>query len=69
MCKTEEKDMLYAKLESILNQCPCRDAFIVHGDFNAVTGTERAAYDIYVGPHGFGNKIDNISFLLNFARP
>ena len=38
----DEKDMFYAKLVSVLNQCPRRDTLIVLGDFNAVTGTERA---------------------------
>ena len=67
VCETEEK-MFYAKLDSVLNQCPRRDAFIVLGDFNAVTGTERAGYEICVGPHGSGTRNDNGSFLLNFAR-
>ena len=40
----EEKEMFYAKLDSVLDQCPRRDALIVLGDFNAVTGTERAGY-------------------------
>ena len=46
---------------------PCRDAFIVLGDFNAVTGTERAGYEICVGPHGSGTGNENSSFLLNLA--
>ena len=44
------------------------DALIVLGDFNAATGTERAGYEICVGPHGSGTRKDNSSFLLNFAR-
>ena len=44
VCETEEKEMFYAKLDSVLDQCPRRDALIVLGDFNAVTGTERAGY-------------------------
>ena len=67
VCGTEE-EMFYVKLDSVLNQCPCRDALIVLGDFNAVTGTERAGYEICVGPHGSGTRNDNSSFLLNFAR-
>ena len=65
VCKTEEKEMFYAKLDSVLDQCPRSDALIVVGDFNAVTGTERAGYEICVG---FGTRNDNSSFLLNFAR-
>ena len=40
VCEPEEKEMFYAKLDSVL--CLRRDALIVLGDFNAVTGTERA---------------------------
>ena len=67
VCETEEKEMFYAKLDSVLDQCPCRDALIVLGDCNAVTGTERAGYEICVGPHGSGTRI-NSSFLLNLGR-
>ena len=45
VCETDEK-MFYAKLDSVLDQCPCRNALIGLGDFNAVTGTERAVYEI-----------------------
>ena len=65
VCETEEKEMFYAKLDSVLDQCPRRDALIVLGDFNAVTGTERAGYKICVGP---GTRNDNGSLLLNLAR-
>ena len=41
VCETKEKEMFYAKLDSVLDQCPCRDALIVLCDFNAVTGTVR----------------------------
>ena len=67
VCETEE-EMFYSKLNSVLDQCPCHDALIVLGDFNAVTGTETAGYEICVGPHGSGTRNDNSSFLLNFAR-
>ena len=68
VCETEEKEMFYAKLDSVLNQSPHRDAFIVLGDFHAVTGTEKAGYEICVGPHGSGTRNDNRSFFLNFVR-
>ena len=64
----EEKEMFYAKLDSVVEQCPSRDTLIVLGDFNAVTGTERAGYELCVGPHGSGNRNVNSSFLLNFAK-
>ena len=55
VCGTKE-EMFYAKLDSVLDQCPLRDALIVLGDFNAVTGSERAGYEICVGPHGSGTR-------------
>ncbi|XP_045124384.1 uncharacterized protein LOC123512207 [Portunus trituberculatus] len=67
VCETEE-ETFYAKLDSVLDQCPCRDALNVLGDFNAVTGTERAGYELCVGPYGSGTRNDNSSFLLNLAR-
>ena len=45
VCETE-KEMFYTKLDSVLDQCPCRDALIVLCDFNAVTGTESVGYEI-----------------------
>ena len=67
VCETEKK-MLYAKLDSVLDQCPRRDALIVLGDFNAVTGTQRDVCKICVGPYGSVIRNDNISILLNLAR-
>ena len=42
--------------DSVLDQCPHRVALIVLGDFNAITGTERAGYEICVDPHGSETK-------------
>ena len=44
-----EKKMFYAKLDSILEQCPIQDTLIVLYDFNAIIGTETAAYELCVG--------------------
>ncbi|KAG0715480.1 Craniofacial development protein 2 [Chionoecetes opilio] len=68
MRKTEEKEMFYAKLDSVLDQCPPRDTLIVLGDFNATSGTVRDGYELCVGPHGSGTRNTNSSLLLNFAR-
>ena len=38
-CETEEK--VYLQFDSILDQCPCRDALIALGDLNITTGNER----------------------------
>ena len=46
VCETEEKEMFYATHDSVLVQCPCRDALIVLEDFNAVSRTERAGYEM-----------------------
>ena len=66
--ETEEKEVFYAKLESILDQCPRRDVLVVLGDFNAVTGTDRAGYEKCIGPHGSGTRNTNSSLFLNLAR-
>ena len=66
VCGADE-EMFYAKLDSVLEQCPRGDTLIVLGDFNAVTGTERAGYELCVGPHCSGTRNTNSS-LLNFAK-
>ena len=60
--------MFYAKLDSVLEQRPCRDALIVLGDFNTVTGTWRVGYKSCVGLHSSGIKTNSSCFLLNLAR-
>ena len=60
VCETEEKEMFYAKLDSVLDQCPCCDALIVLGDFIAVTGTKRARYETFGGPHGSGTSNEDV---------
>ena len=64
----EEKEMFYAKLDSVVAQCPPGDTLMVMGDFNAVTGTDREGYEICVGPHGSGTRNVNSSLFLDFAR-
>ena len=64
----DEKEIFYTKLDSVLDQCPRRDTLIVLGDFNAVTGTERAGYELCVGSHGSGTRNTNSSLFLNFAK-
>ena len=34
VCGADEKEMFYAKLDSVLDQCPRRDTLIVLDDFN-----------------------------------
>ena len=47
VCETEEMDVFYAKLDSVLDRCPSRDTLVILGDFNATAGTERDGYEIY----------------------
>ena len=64
----EEKEVFYAKLDSVVDQCSPRDTLVVLGDFNGVTGTDRAGYELCVGPHGSSTRNINSSLFLNFAR-
>ena len=48
MCKTEEEEMFYAKIASVMDQCPYRDALIVLDDIN-------------VGLHGSGTRKENFA--------
>ena len=44
------------------------NTFIVLGDFNATTGTDRDGYESCVGPHGSGSRNESSSMLLDFAK-
>ena len=66
MCGTDEKEMFYAKLESVLHQCSCRDTLIVLGDFNA--STEELATNYVLVPMALWCQNTNSSLLLNFAK-
>ena len=82
VCGADKKEMFYAKLDSVLDQCLCRDTLVVLGDFNTATGTEKAGYELCVGPHGSGTrniksslsefckiqKVDNCRFLVSETR-
>ena len=68
MGSLDSKEMFYAKLDSVTDQCPRGDILIVLGDFNAVTGSERDGYEACVGPHGSGNRNVNSSYFLDYAR-
>ena len=68
--KPEVKEMFYAKLTSVADGCPKRDIRLVLGDFNAVSGCDRAGYEMSVGPHGSGTDTGSGNSLLlrDFAR-
>ncbi|MCT5353420.1 hypothetical protein LZK34_32860, partial [Pseudomonas aeruginosa] len=67
--KTDVKEAFYAKLASVADDCPRRDIRIVLGDFNAVSGCDRAGYEMSVGPHGSGAdpSSENSLLLRDFA--
>ena len=58
--------MFYAKLDSILDQCPRWDTLIVLADFNAATGTERTGYEYVLVPMALVPGTPTT--LLNFAK-
>ena len=64
----EANKEMYAKLDSVLDQCPLWDTLIVLGYFDAATDTIRAGYELCVGPHDSGTRNTNSSLLLNFKK-
>ena len=62
------KDAFYAMLESVVDQCPRRDALLVLGYFIASTGTDRDGYETCVGPHVSGSVNQNSTEIIDFAR-
>ena len=62
------KDAFYATLESVVDQCPRRDNFLVLGGFIASTGTYRDGYEKCVGPRGSGTVNQNSTKFVDFAR-
>ena len=68
VCGADEKQLFYAELDFVPEKCLRRDTLIVLGDFNATTGTERAGYELCVGPHGYGTRNSNSFLLLYLAK-
>jgi hypothetical protein len=64
----KEKETFYARLDSVVSECPHRDTLLVLGDFNACIGADRAGYESCLGPHGAGARNCNGSLLLDFAK-
>jgi sorting nexin-29 len=64
----KEKETFYARLDSVVYECPRRDTLLVLGDFNACVGADRAGYESCLGPHGAGARNCNGSLLLDFAK-
>ncbi|XP_069989471.1 craniofacial development protein 2-like [Penaeus vannamei] len=51
VCKLDMKENFYIKLTSVVDKCPRR---FVLGDFNEVSGCDRAGYEMPVSPYGSG---------------
>ena len=62
------KDALYATLESMVDQCPRRDALLVLGEFNASTGPDMDGYETCVGPHGSETVNQNRTKFLDLTK-
>uniref|UniRef100_A0A183TP75 Endo/exonuclease/phosphatase domain-containing protein n=1 Tax=Schistocephalus solidus TaxID=70667 RepID=A0A183TP75_SCHSO len=60
----EAKDKCYEDLHALLATMPKADKLIVLGYFNAPVGTDHAACQAVLGPHGLGSCNDNGLFLL-----
>ncbi|VDL85405.1 unnamed protein product, partial [Schistocephalus solidus] len=58
------KDKFYEELHALLVTVPKVEMFIVLGDFNARVGTDHAAWQGVLCPHGLGSCNDNGLFLL-----
>ncbi|XP_069987690.1 uncharacterized protein [Penaeus vannamei] len=46
VCKLNVNEIFYAKLISVSDRCPRRDVRIVLGNFNALSGCDRAGYEM-----------------------
>uniref|UniRef100_A0A183SNC6 Endo/exonuclease/phosphatase domain-containing protein n=1 Tax=Schistocephalus solidus TaxID=70667 RepID=A0A183SNC6_SCHSO len=58
------KDEFYEDLHALLATVPKEDKLIVLGEFNARVGTDHAAWQGVLGPHGLGSCNDNGLLLL-----
>ncbi|XP_070000704.1 craniofacial development protein 2-like [Penaeus vannamei] len=64
VCKLNVKEAFYAKLTSMVDKCPQRDIRIVLGDSNAVSGCDRASYEMSIESHGSGAGLGSENSLL-----
>jgi len=63
----EDKDLFYDQLESAVSSVLPHDQLILLGDFNAVSGVNRAGFEEVVGNYGSGTPNDNTLQLLTFC--
>ena len=62
------KDLFYQQLASAVEGCKAGETPLLLGDFNARVGSERTGYETVIGPHSKGERTENGSRLLEFAR-
>ncbi|KAG2466669.1 PDE8B phosphodiesterase, partial [Polypterus senegalus] len=62
------RETFYLQICSVADGCPQGDIPLVIGDFNASTGTDRAGYEDFVGPHGSDDCGEGGSMLLDYAK-
>ncbi|VDL89424.1 unnamed protein product [Schistocephalus solidus] len=61
------KDKFYEDLHALLATVPKEDKLIVLGDFSTRVGTDHAAWQGMLGPHGLGSCNDNGLLLLRIS--
>jgi len=61
------KDEFYITLESVVTSRPPHDQIVVLGDYNAVTGADRAGFEGVIGNFSFGCRNDNSLCLLTMC--
>jgi len=66
---TENKELVYDQLSSLMTTVPPHDEVVVTGDFNAVSGINKVGYDKVLGPFGSGTPNDNTDHFLSFCAP
>ena len=60
-------DKFYITVESVVTSRPPHDQIVVLGDFNAVTGVDRAGFEGVIGNFGSGCRNDNSLRLLTMC--
>ena len=65
---SQDKDLFYQQLASAVEGCKASETPVLLGDFNARVGSERSGYENVIGPHSKGDRTENGSRLLDFAK-
>lgn len=68
VCRAAKEDGLYDRFNSLFDWCLSQNSIIFLGDFSAITGMDRAPYELSVGSHNSGNRNDNSFHSVDFVR-